>query len=221
MSNPSVGRTGQMVVGAIALVLAFGVVKWAIRQPARAPSVVMPIYPAPTVTPIAPEPAAKAPSPVEQVVGLSRFADVLEIARGHMADTTDGPSYGSLLVAVWLGKRGAWSDVDTQRDETSIGKVKKDSDAERGKRMCVSGSIVQIAKDARVPGAFFGNLMTGSFNVVNFVSFGSTGELVEHSHVRFCGVVAGNYAFANVSGGETQSVQMAGVFDLPENRARR
>jgi len=206
-------RGGKIAIGIVSIPL-LGLVALAIAAP---PTRRHESAPTPA-TVVAPAPGPVEISPMQRVLRAPTLAHAIGETMAHMTDTTDGPSAGALMLAIWLRERGTWADVAPAQDETSLGKVKKDSEAERGKRMCARGTIVQIAKEQAIDGAFSGNIFTSVGNVVNFVSFGSTGELVARSRARFCGIVTGNYAFENVAGGQTQSVQMVGAFDLPENR---
>ena len=40
-----------------------------------------------------------------------------------------------------------WSDVAVEKDETTYALVQKDTNVERGKRLCASGSIIEIEAD--------------------------------------------------------------------------
>ncbi len=151
----------------------------------------------------------------------STLRDALQVAAPAMRDVVDGSSIGSLLLAGWASERLALSDVDVRQDESTIKLAKKDPDAARGKRLCVRARIIQITKSnmgTKVP-VFVGQLMTGEYDVVYFIAARSTGDLVEGSPARFCGVVTGTHSYSNVSGGQTHAVEMIGVFDLPENRS--
>jgi hypothetical protein len=87
--------------------------------------------------------------------------------------------------------------------------------------MCVSGRILSITKLRAEwgPSLFEGLMVTSGRDVIHYYAARSTGELVERSRSRLCGVVIGRHSFANVSGGQTNSIALVGVFDLPENRA--
>jgi hypothetical protein len=175
----------------------------------------------------APEPAANEPSAelkaarmLTAAVEQKSLADAVAYARPYMEDTANASSVGAVLVATWAKANMTWADVSTARDETSLALVKKDSDRERGKRLCVSGNLVEIAADKSFPGKpYVGLLRTGSWDLVRFVAAGSTGQLVEQSAARFCGVVTGRYDYANSGGGVGHAVEAVGMFDLPENRA--
>lgn len=174
--------------------------------------------PAPT-----PEPAAPAPeetSPVDQMMEIDDAQGAFALARPSMHDTQDDYSPGMLLFALWASEKLVWSDVHVERDETSFKLVQKDSDAARGKRMCYSGDIVQIAKqDIGARPIFEGLLRTRRWDIIHFIAAGSTGDLVEDSRARFCGFVTGRYSYSNAGGGTTHAVQMVGMFKLPENTA--
>ncbi len=127
-------------------------------------------------------------SDIDRILEYSDPGDALVFARARMGDTTDGPSQGAALLALWLDANGKWEHFEPKRDETSVGKVKKDSLSELGRRMCARGRVIQIHKERAGRTSFFtGNLVTEAGNIINFVAVGSTGELVEDSRARFCG----------------------------------
>ncbi len=140
-------------------------------------------------------------------------------AKGDMRDTVNEISGGTAMFSMWAAKYLFWRDVHRSKNETSIGKIKKDSSTEIGKRMCLRGKIISIARDKSVADPLFtGLVMTRKRDVVNFVAVGDTGELVEDSRARFCGIVTGNYSYSNAGGGTTHSVNLVGMFDLAENK---
>jgi hypothetical protein len=163
-----------------------------------------------------PEPPAIEPPPQRELA----FAEVLAAARPAMGDSEGSVSAGAAAFALWLDTHAfaSWADVTPSKDETSYAKIKKDSRAEIGKRMCVRGRVLQISRVASSVTLFEGTLSLPTMRYVHFISAGSTGDIVERSRARLCGVATGVYAYTNVMGGETQSVQMVGIFDLPENR---
>lgn len=103
--------------------------------------------------------------------------------------------------------RLAWADVATGT-ETTVPRVLKDPDRERDRRLCVTGTVVEIARHERRP-VHVGALRTGDADEVRFVALGSTGTLVKRSAAVLCGVAAGKLDGAPV---------IVGMFDLPENR---
>jgi hypothetical protein len=98
--------------------------------------------------------------------------------------------------------------------------VMKDSDEERGKGMCVTGRIIEIAVEKTDKGKFAHAGIISNMDVTKVVAVGSTGELVEGKTATFCGVVIGKHSYPNSGGGQTHTVRLVGMFDLPANRIR-
>jgi len=119
---------------------------------------------------------------------------------------------------LWSAQRLDWNSL-SGIPETSRAKVMKDPEAERGKRLCASGTIIEIHSSRRSGQTIFsGGINTPSFDVVRFYAVRSTGDLVQRSVARICGVVTGTETYSNSSGGVTHAVFVVGMFDLPENR---
>lgn len=163
------------------------------------------------------------PPPVERTLA-QRLADSTDV-KGALAllqpsfkDTHNESDPAALLFAMWCTNRLDWNAF-TLLAETTHAKVMKDPDAERGKRLCASGSIVEIAVD-RSSGQpiYAGGLVTPSVNIIRFIAVRSTGELVQKSPARICGVVTGRETYSNSGGGVTHAVKVVGMFDLPENK---
>jgi hypothetical protein len=108
------------------------------------------------------------------------------------------------------------------KDETSYLLAEKDSDEARGKRMCVSGTVIQIEVEKTDVGKLnTGLLMSWSNNLFNYVTVGTSGELVAQSAARICGVVTGKYDYSNSAGGTGHAIEIVGMFDLPQNKAKK
>jgi hypothetical protein len=148
------------------------------------------------------------------------LTDAIDFLKPQMGDAVNDINGGAVLLASWGAKKMTWADVAVAKNETSAALVHKDSDAARGKRMCVRGEIIEIAKDSSLQDAvvFRGLLVTGYSNLTSFVAVGGTGELVARSRARFCGVVIGRFDYANSGGGTSHAISLVGMFDLPENR---
>jgi hypothetical protein len=222
------GAPNRLAAGLLSMVLLVGGAGFALANvrtsapfgsPAPDPS---PVRAQASAEPAADEPSAelRAARMLTAAVEQKTLADAVAYARPKMEDTANASSIGAVLVAAWAKANMTWADVGIARDETSIALVKKDSDRERGKRLCISGNLVQIEVDKSFPGKpYVGLLRTGSWDLVHFVAVGSTGQLVEQSAARFCGVVTGRYDYANSGGGVGHAVEAVGMFDLPGNRA--
>jgi hypothetical protein len=139
--------------------------------------------------------------------------------RPRMRDAVNEDDDATSLFALYAARRLRWRDVYVAADETTFGKVQKDSDQERGRRMCISGGIVQIKNTEAIGGKLAeGLLLSSGGHVYRFFAAASTGDLVERSDARFCGIVTGLYDYSNSGGGTSHAVTLVGMFDLPENR---
>lgn len=149
-------------------------------------------------------------------------AEAFASLRENMADSRDGDDPATALFALYAARRMRWSDVLVSTDETTFARVRKDSEAERGKRMCIGGSIVEIAVDKITTGGRMshGLLLSNGGNLYHFLAAGSSGDLVEQSYGRFCGMVTGSFDYPNSGGGTGHAVSLVGMFDLPENKKK-
>lgn len=94
-------------------------------------------------------------------------------------------------------------------EKTSISESRKDPGANMGKWLEVSGSVVQIRRDEKV---FRGLMLSESLKAISFITASTTKGIVEGSPGTFVGLLVSDYNFANVSGGQTQSLLLAGHF---------
>lgn len=171
----------------------------------------------PTASASAPAPTpTKEPSLVDKLKATVLLKDALDLTQPLMEDTQDKPDKGAALLALWMADHPSWSAIQRLPD-TSHARVLKDSEAERGKKICVSGTIVQIAKEQGTK-VYSGTLGTPDQKIYFYIAVASTGDLLENSPAKFCGVVTGRFSYSNVTGGTTHAVRLVGLFDLPENR---
>lgn len=170
-----------------------------------------------TVTP--PTPAGyhavspRAPTPADLATTV---ADV----KGSMSDVNDGKiSPGaSILVSRLMERIPYWTEM-MALPATTEKLVLKDASSERGKRVCVSGTIAEISITDLGSGSRIGEggIITDGGTVVRFAAIGSTGSIVHDSYARFCGIAIGRYSFTNTQHTTTHAVYVVGLFDLPEN----
>lgn len=145
--------------------------------------------------------------------------EAIAIALPYMKDKNDGViDAGAATLTVWGADRIKWSEIQ----EIPAGKhalVMKDPDTQRGKRICTSGRIVEIAASSVPRGKIYlGGMLDDQGNTYRFVALRSTGELVSRSRARFCGIITGQQHYENSMGGVAHAVQLVGMFDLPENK---
>jgi hypothetical protein len=96
-----------------------------------------------------------------------------------------------------------WADV-AHGGETTPPLILKDATRERGRKLCVTGTVDKIEAatvDAR--NVHVGTLRTTEGDALPFIALRSTRSIVARSAGRFCGVV--------------HDKQIVGLFELPEN----
>lgn len=134
-----------------------------------------------------------------------------------MGDTQETFSEGAQMLALWASDRIEWKELAAV-PSTHAALVLKDSEDQLGKRICSSGEIVEIFANELAGKVYVGELVNlDSGSIYRFIALRSTGDLVEHSDARFCGIVTGKVDYANSMGGESHAIQLVGMFDLPEN----
>lgn len=161
-----------------------------------------------------------------QIIGpLQRpWANLREAVASTMLDMADihgiGVSKGAALLAIWGSDHMKWSELQAV-PSSKYGMVMKEPDSQRGKRLCATGHVIEIAKDSSVPQQIYlGGLSDEDGKIYRYIAVGSTGEIVADSRARFCGVVTGQQHYPNSVGGEAHAVHLVGMFDLPENKSQ-
>lgn len=155
----------------------------------------------------------------ERLLSQNTLSDAVEMIKPTMSDAFNEFPASAGIVAFWMeNKHSKIGDIKAL-EPSKRGKILKDSLNERGKQLCVSGTIVEIQVD-RSGGfpAYHVGIVSNYTDVTRVLAVGSTGELVANSNATFCGVVIGNVGFSNASGGTTNAPYLVGMFDLPENR---
>lgn len=177
--------------------------------------------PAPQISPSSAQLPVPIPAPQPQLPKLdyASLSAAVEALRPHMSDKFDTPSDGALLLTFWARNNMKWAELQSQ-PQSKYALVMKDADTQRGKRLCASGAIVEIAADSSAgnPKIYTGGIMDDSGRFYRFYAVKSTGELVANSRATFCGIVIGRYDYSNSIGGVAHSVQLVGMFDLAENK---
>lgn len=136
-----------------------------------------------------------------------------------MADFNEADySQGALLLTAWASENMKWSELKNV-NSGKYAMVLKDSETERGKKICTSGQIIEIAADSSLSNKIFvGGIADDNFRLYRFVAVGSTGDLVQGSRSVFCGIITGRNDYNNSAGGESHAIHLVGMFDLPENK---
>lgn len=155
---------------------------------------------------------------IRHVLDQPTFAAALAYTRPVVVDYDYGN--GQFLLTVWAIPHLRWADIEVGAPETSFPLVKKDPDAERGKRLCADVTVLDIAATGTGLGKRYTGLMISrSFPTVPyaFTAVRSTGDIVERSAARFCGYVLALHRYKS-NDGPREGLQVLGMFDLPENR---
>jgi hypothetical protein len=150
------------------------------------------------------------------------FREAVDFAKPKMHDidcdlAADAcvPSGGAILLAGWAVQRIQWSDVSGP-GETSFAQIKREPRAERGKRLCLRGTIVRIGS-MNVMGRAWEGLLGADDEAAHFLAVGDSGDLKRGDHARICGVATGVMRTADAHG-IMHLADIVGVFDLPANR---
>jgi hypothetical protein len=86
-----------------------------------------------------------------QVLAKASLPDAIAVERPQMTNTVGKLDVGSALLALWASKNLGWEALEAI-PETSPALFRKDPDAERGKRFCMSGTILQIRAEKNLAG---------------------------------------------------------------------
>ncbi|MEZ4232181.1 MAG: hypothetical protein R3B89_23595 [Polyangiaceae bacterium] len=156
----------------------------------------------------------------DQVVAALRrsrsLAEAIASVRPLMG-MREGVDYGGMYLSAWIDVHLQWNEFGTI-PQTSVRAVLKDPLGERGKLLCVSGSVVEIRVNRDFARPFFlGTLATQGLLFVTFVAVRSTDGVVADTTGVFCGIATGDFTYTNMAGGRTTSALAVGMFDLPQN----
>lgn len=136
-----------------------------------------------------------------------------------MSDERNQFSKGAGYLLAWSAGHLKLADVKVTKDETSFVLLQKDADEERGKRVCIGGSIIEISTSKTQLGKISeGELADVADHIWRFDNVGSSGKLVQGSSARICGVVIGKFDYSGSASNVVHAVQIIGMFDIPENR---
>jgi hypothetical protein len=155
-----------------------------------------------------------------KLIKATTVTEAMQILRPSIIDGDNPCPEPAAMLAAWEGTRDLWfTALLKAAPPTSVDLVLKDVDEERGKILCLAGTVFQISakKDPDGMKLFAGGLSAGH-QVLRFVAWGSTRGVVASTFTRFCGVTIGRMDYDNSGGGRTHGALAVGLFDLPENR---
>lgn len=157
----------------------------------------------------APRDEKAVPFVMDRLLKTSSLSVAFDILKPQMKDPIRERDEAVHLLGLWSTKFMTWEGLNAL-GETTRAKAMKDTDIERGSRLCSSGMIMEISADrsSKTP-MYTGTMIDTGGNRLSFLAVRSTGNLVERSPARICGIVTGQ---------STLTVHVVGMFDLPENR---
>ncbi|MFV5413873.1 hypothetical protein [Acinetobacter baumannii] len=155
----------------------------------------------------------------DKLLAAKSLPEALDLIKPIMSDEVDAFPASAGVLAIWMNSKHTTLQDIKALDSTTKGKILKDSYSERGKRLCVTGSIVEIQVDrsGNFP-AYHAGIASNYSDVTRVLAIGSTGDLVAESNATFCGVVIGKVSYSNAAGGTTHAPYLVGMFELPENK---
>lgn len=160
--------------------------------------------------------AEKAPlQPSEEVMTKTTLAEAVAFVRPHCADAKETLSPGSILLTLWAKDYLTAPALD-RLPSTTYKAVQRDSEEERGKKICTTGKVVQIRRDrAELWGTkkvWEGVIMLPSLDALHFIAVGEVADITEGTTATYCGVVIGRYSYGNTRGGTALAVTTVGLF---------
>lgn len=151
---------------------------------------------------------------VNKVLKAKSLEEALNLCSPYMGNKQDEDDVGTLCLAGWGMSHFSWNMVHVVSDETTPGLVFKDYSTQLGKRICSTGTVVEIHSMGRgVPGMDYGELFGFSGTIYHFITVKGSGNIVGGSTATLCGYVSGVYSYTNSVGGISHSVDIAGMWD--------
>ena len=155
----------------------------------------------------------------ELLASQDTLSKAVNMIKPTMSDEFDAFPSSAGILASWMNEKNVKISDIRSLESSTRGKILKDSFSERGKRLCISATLVEIQVDRSAGfAAYHAGLVNNYTDVTRVLAIGSTGDLVADSNATFCGVIVGKVGFTNASGGTTNAPYLVGMFDLPENR---
>ena len=155
----------------------------------------------------------------ELLASQDTLSKAVNMIKPTMSDEFDAFPSSAGILASWMNEKNVKISDIRSLESSTRGKILKDSFSERGKRLCISATLVEIQVDRSAGfAAYHAGLVNNYTDVTRVLAIGPTGDLVADSNATFCGVIVGKVGFTNASGGTTNAPYLVGMFDLPENR---
>ncbi|MDS7929607.1 hypothetical protein RMB13_08960 [Acinetobacter sp. V102_4] len=156
---------------------------------------------------------------VDKIQSIPTLEQAIQVSIGMMDDSFNKMPTAAMFIPLWAEKNKIDLGMINAITSTSYGKIMKDSSSERGKSFCVTGMVGDIAVDRSAGFAVYtGGIVTNDMRIVRYIAMKSTGDIVDGSMSKFCGIVVGKIKYENARGGTTHAPYLVGMFNLPENK---
>lgn len=159
---------------------------------------------------------------LDQAASEPKTVDEAVLASGF-SDSPNGVHPSAVKFARWAHGRTTMADFNWKfHPKTTHEAVMRDADLERGKRLCVSGSVVQISGETIDGKRFYEagivtNSVKGTLDVTRVVAIGDVTDIFQGREAMFCGIVVGRETYPNTGGGTSHAVRLVGMFVTPAN----
>jgi hypothetical protein len=152
-------------------------------------------------------------------IKIQNLQEAIDVAKPKMIDVYDDSlNIGAAMLALWGADAMKWAELKALPD-AQYELVMKDPDEERGKKICVKGTVIEISTDkSTIKKVYYGGFNDDEGRIYQFFALRSIDKIVQDSVANFCGVVIGRESYRNNEGGVTAAVRLVGMFDLPENK---
>lgn len=147
---------------------------------------------------------------------IQAAASLKESALRYGKDGETVHAQGLAMMARVIDKRGGL-ELFKLLTPTSAADASKDPESARGAALKVAGTVIEIRTEK---GITEGALLTGNRWIVRFVTAMPSANIYAGTWASFVGVFVQEFAYPNVSGGQTRSLLVVGAFDIPANRSR-
>lgn len=161
---------------------------------------------------------------VAQTASVQEPATLVEAINAYkpsMSDIThassDEYSEGVLSLARWSAGHLQWAELNSL-PTGSFALTMKDPNTQRGKKICMSGIALQIAATPIDDVELHESIISSDAgDIYSLLAVKSIGEVVANRKAAMCGVITGTRSYRTSGNGITHSLQLVGMFDLPEN----
>ena len=155
----------------------------------------------------------------EQMLKSDSLSEAITLIKPMMTDEFVAFPSSAELLAFWMDQKSIKIDSIKHIEASTRANILKNSNRERGKKICLTGRVTSIRADPSIGfEAYHAGIATNYLNPTRVLVVGSIGNLVTNAKGNFCGIVIGKVGFTNAAGGTLIAPFLVGMFDLPDNQ---